>query len=131
MKRRKDNRWDYIKYTWQHKLAFIAVEYLLFNRVTLRGLMHDMDKLIMYCLGVNIKKAHAIHRLKARHHIHKYRSNNDFESAIIDWECCRFTKEDKPLNAYDTLYTHYPEFEKEILPILKRLKINHKTTYKM
>ena len=37
----------------------------------------------------------------------------------LDWESARYTKEDKPLNAYDTLYKYYPELEKQILPILK------------
>ena len=33
---------------------------------------------------------------------------------IIDWECARYTKPDKPLNAYDTLYKIYPELEEKI-----------------
>lgn len=43
---------------------------------------------------------------------------------VIDWECARYTKPDKPLNAYDTLYKYYPELEDKILPILKELKID-------
>ena len=43
---------------------------------------------------------------------------------IIDWECARYTKPDKPLNAYDTLYKYYPQLEEKILPILKELKID-------
>lgn len=38
---------------------------------------------------------------------------------LIDWECARFTKPDKPLNAYDTLYKFYLELEDKILPLLK------------
>jgi len=37
---------------------------------------------------------------------------------IVDWECARFTKSDKPLNAYDTLYKYYPQLEDKILPLL-------------
>ena len=40
---------------------------------------------------------------------------------VIDWECARFTKPDKPLNARQTLYTFYPELENQILPILNDL----------
>ena len=49
---------------------------------------------------------------------------------IIDWECARYTKPDKQLNAYDTLYKFYPNLEKEILPILKEFKLDHKTESK-
>ena len=40
---------------------------------------------------------------------------------VVDWECARYTKPDKPLNAYETLYAFYPELESYILPILKEL----------
>ncbi len=44
----------------------------------------------------------------------------------LDWESARYTKEDKPLNAYDTLCKYYPELEKQILPILKEWGIAQK-----
>ena len=43
---------------------------------------------------------------------------------VLDWESARYTKPDKPLNAYDTLYKFYPELEEHILPILKDLGID-------
>ena len=43
---------------------------------------------------------------------------------VLDWESARYTKPDKPLNAYDTLYKYYPEMEEKILPILKKFKID-------
>lgn len=49
---------------------------------------------------------------------------------VIDWECARYTKPDKPLNAYDTLYHLYPQLESKILPILKELGIDHHTESK-
>lgn len=52
---------------------------------------------------------------------------DDFVQMVIDWECARFTKPDKPLNAYDTLYKFYPHLEKKILPILKKFNLDHKT----
>jgi len=42
---------------------------------------------------------------------------------IIDWECARFTKYDKPLNAYETMTKYYPEEIENILPILKKIKL--------
>lgn len=38
----------------------------------------------------------------------------------------RYTKPDKPLNAYETMLEYYPETAKHILPILKRLGLNKK-----
>ena len=40
---------------------------------------------------------------------------------IIDWECARYTKPDKPLNAKDTLYKFYPHLINKIEPILIEL----------
>ena len=46
---------------------------------------------------------------------------------IIDWECARLTKADKPLNALDTLYKFYSQLESTILPIYKELDMEAKT----
>ena len=40
---------------------------------------------------------------------------------VIDWEYARYTKLDKPLNARQTLYKLYSQFEDKILPILEEL----------
>ena len=39
----------------------------------------------------------------------------------IDWECARYTKPDKPLNARETLKKIYPEVTDEMLPVLEEL----------
>ena len=49
---------------------------------------------------------------------------------IIDWECARYTKPDKPLNAYDTLYKFYPQLENEILPLLNRFNLCNESEVK-
>ena len=46
---------------------------------------------------------------------------------VIDWECARYTKPDKPLNAYEALNKYYPEIIEKIMPILKKLGIDKKT----
>jgi len=48
----------------------------------------------------------------------------DYIEMILDWESARYTKPDKPLNAYDTLDKYYPNMEHEILPILKEFEID-------
>jgi len=63
-----------------------------------------------------------MHRRYSRHHVESIRKKN-YEEMVIDWECARFTKPDKPLNAYETMKKYYPEEEFNILPILKKLKL--------
>ena len=59
------------------------------------------------------------------HHENEVEKNKaDYIEMVLDWESARYTKPDKPLNAYDTLYKYYPEMEKEILPILKEFNID-------
>lgn len=58
-----------------------------------------------------------------KHHSIKTRTHADFVQMVIDWECARYTKPDKPLNARDTLYSFYPELEDKILSILIELKL--------
>ena len=38
---------------------------------------------------------------------------------VLDWESARYTKPDKPLNAYDTLYKYYPEMKEKIRDVMK------------
>lgn len=42
---------------------------------------------------------------------------------IIDWECARYTKPDKPLNARQTLYKYYPALIDKIEPLLKEMNL--------
>ena len=38
-------------------------------------------------------------------------------------ECARYTKADKPLNAYDTMFNYYPEYQHFVLPMLEEFKL--------
>jgi len=109
-----------LKYTLKHKKAFLMVEKQLLGRNTWRGILHDGDKLILYCF-LPYKYVHKIHRKFSRHHELRAHTESDFTQMVIDWECARFTKPDKPLNAYDTLYRFYPELAAKVLPIIKKL----------
>jgi len=118
-----NNKLKNIKYTWKHKKAFLKVEKQLLNKNTIRGYLHDSDKLLMY-LFLSKKTTHKIHRRYSKHHTIKANTENDYIQMVIDWECARLTKLDKPLNAYETLYKYYPQLEDKILPILERFNIN-------
>lgn len=111
------NNLDYIQYTWKHKGAFLKIEKQLLGKNTIRGILHDVDKLIMYSF-LSKETTNKIHSKYSKHH-KKRKIKKDFIQMVIDWECARFTKPDKPLNARDTLYKFYPQLEDKILPILK------------
>lgn len=114
---------DKFKYTINHKKAFLKVEKQLLGYNTPRGYLHDVDKLFMY-IFLSKKQTHKIHRKISRHHVNnRYKSKQDYIEMIIDWECARYTKKDKPLNAYETLCKYYSQLKEEIEPIMKELKL--------
>lgn len=118
-------RLSYIKYTWEHKKAFLKVEKKLRGFNTFRGYMHDVDKLFLYpMIWLSDEWIKNFHRNHTRHHDNNIpKTKEDYIEMIIDWESSRFTKPDKQLNAYDTMKTFYPHLEKDILPIMKELKL--------
>jgi dephospho-CoA kinase len=115
-----------IKYTWEHKKAYLAVEKKLTGKNTLRGYLHDLDKLIMYAIGVPKEIAHNIHINTAPHHIRKNKVKYP-KGAVIDWECARYTKPDKPLNARDFYERSCPQMP-EIEKVLDDLNLERKIT---
>lgn len=66
-------------------------------------LFHDFEKPWLKLMWGDYSKVRAWHRNNNRHHLgYKDPSKIDWEALVIDWECCRFTKEDAPLNARET-----------------------------
>lgn len=119
----KNTRFGYIEYTIKHRKAFREVEKKFYSKISFRGYIHDLDKVFLYFfLGKELTSK--IHQKFAKHHKNSAKTDKDFREMVIDWECARYTKPDKPLNAYDTLYKYYPELEDKVLPILKELKID-------
>ena len=113
-----------IFYTLKHKQAFLHVEKQLRGKNTLNGYLHDAEKPLMYlfCFWMSISDIHKFHRAHNRHHVKNNfkKSPDDLLDTVIDWECARITKPDKPLNAYDTLMTYYPDYKKVYLPIIQK-----------
>ena len=114
-----------IQYSKTHRIAFRDLEKRLLGKNTIRSFFHDVDKIILYHF-LPTEFVHTCHQWWSRHHERRAKTRNDFIQMVIDWECARFTKPDKPLNAYDTLYKFYPHLEDKILPILKELNLDHK-----
>ena len=107
-------------YTKAHRKAFRKVEKELTGRNTIRGYFHDIDKLFLY-LFFDYNTVHNWHRKHSRHHTIKAKTHADFVHMVIDWECARYTKPDKPLNARETLKKFYPECVKEVMPVIEEL----------
>lgn len=95
---------------------------------------HDFWKMInVFLFGDKI--ATKLHRRFSGHHPHTFQievyENGEFVArmdlrdiknkveAAIDWESARFTKPDKPLNAYDTWRAYFSDIE--MGPTLKKL----------
>lgn len=119
---------EYIEYTYKHRkiVIYLANKYVKENKEETMNQIefHDLDKLYMY-LFYNKKDVSNVHRQLSSHHDNSIeKTDADYVEMVLDWESARYTKPDKPLNAYDTLYKYYPEMEEKILPILKKFKID-------
>lgn len=111
---------DRFNYTWQHKKAYLTIEKKLTGKNTIAGYLHDADKLVLYALGLSDKLSRNIHRCITHHHEHPPGVIKNLQGAVIDWECARITKPDKPLNARGTWTKYYPNV-KGVEPVLRRL----------
>ena len=118
---------DYIEYTYKHRkiVIYLAKKYFKKNKDLLKKVeLHDLDKLFMY-LFYEKESASDIHRDMISHHQNSIpKTKLDYMEMVLDWESARYTKPDKPLNAYDTLIKYYPDMEDNILPILKSIGID-------
>ena len=112
---------DFI-YTWQHKKAFLGTERKLLGKNTIRGYLHDTDKLFLY-LFFTKEETSKIHRKYARHHYENnlYKTNSDMIQLLIDWECNKLTKLDKPETAREYIEKAYPMEKNVFEPHLKEL----------
>ncbi|SRR5574344_1872136 len=122
------NNKDHIKYTYIHQqiIVFLAKKYIKENKEEICEKLkyHDLDKLFMY-LFYDKKDVSRIHRSLSKHHDNSIEKEySDYVEMVLDWESARYTKPDKPLNAYDTLYKYFPNMEEHILPILKEFSID-------
>lgn len=92
-------RIEKIIYTSKHRKAFRKVEKELLGYNTLDGLTHDLGKLLMliFCPFLSLKTIKKIHKKTAKHH--NAITDEDYIQKVIDYECARYTKPDKPYTA--------------------------------
>ena len=109
---------------------FLAKRYFDSEELIERVKKHDMDK--MYLLLFYDKKTiNKFHRSVSLHHDNELpKTELDYMEMVLDWESARYTKDDKPLNAYDTMVKFYPHLEENILPILKKIGLDYSTLEK-
>ena len=83
---------------------------------------HDLDKLALYifCPWLGPKKIKELHRSWSAHH----KLGGRPEESLFDWESARFTKPDKPMNAWDTLITRKPEWKEIMYPWFVKYGLN-------
>lgn len=103
---------NHIKYTLEHKLAIMALAYEFMGYVSKRIILHDTEKLVLYTM-MDPKIVHCLHRSHSIHHSENFMQGNHDATdnqmeAILDYECARYTKSNKPLNAYATIMKYYP-----------------------
>ena len=118
---------EHIKYTYKHRKIVIKLgeKYFPDNQELMTKLRyHDLDKLFLY-LFYDKKDVSRLHRDLTSHHENNLHKNKlDYIEMVLDWESARYTKPDKPLNAYDTLINYYQGMESVIMPILEEMGIN-------
>ena len=119
---------DHQNYTLNHKQAVIAMYMELCDRINPNGqitvpssiVYHDTDKLVTYAL-LPKDEASAMHKRLAPHHMGNQRSPADIIDTVIDYESARFTKPDKPENAWGTVCGKYPVYRGLVLPYVTAL----------
>lgn len=148
-------------YWWAHWCAF-QMTALNCRSWKFRYLFHDCEKPWLR-IFLPYPKVQKFHRTYHRHHpewlenklfvyeyeldykpdiIEKYLNMFDYDGAIIDWECCHFTKVEEPLDAHDeykrllnleTFKKKYPlitkycynEFSKRLMDSIKKLGLEN------
>ena len=118
---------EYIEYTYKHRkvVILLAKKYFKNNKELLeRVKYHDLDKMYMY-LFYDKKTVSKTHREQSQHHDNELtKSYLDYAEMVLDWESARYTKPDKPLNAYDTLIQYYINLKEYIMPILTEIGLD-------
>lgn len=117
--------YKHIPYTFKHWLMVLKLEkkYIGYYKYP----FHDLDKLFMYIFFpyLGTKVIQKIHTKFADHHLRKYKKHMNFDEAILDWESARFTKPDKPMNAWETYQKYFTEFSDGLLPFFDKFNLKH------
>lgn len=72
-----------VKHTYEHKIIFALVEKEVFGKNSIDSITHDLDKLILYILGLPKSFVSKFHRLHSEHHAESGKKMN-LRSIICD-----------------------------------------------
>ena len=118
-----------MRYTYLHRQAIFTLAEKLGIDAT-PYLTHDTEKYLMY-LWLEEDVTRECHRILNRHHDYDKGVAIDRETLVemmLDWESARFSKPDKPRNAYDTLYKWMPvEMHEPMATLLKEYNLYYPT----
>ena len=118
-----------MRYTYLHRQAIFTLAEKLGIDAT-PYLTHDTEKYFMY-LWLEEDVTRECHRILNRHHDYDKGVTIDRETLVemmLDWESARFSKPDKPRNAYDTLYKWMPvEMHEPMAALLKEYNLYYPT----
>ena len=105
-----------------HRRAYFKIAKQL-GVMKLRFYLHDLDKLILSAF-MGDKLATKLHRKISIHH-EQNQIIKDVLGSIIDWECARYTKPEKPLSARETLNKYYSHLKNynQFITTLDELKL--------
>lgn len=100
--------YKHIPYTYKHIKAFNKLQKETFGEILYK--YHDWDKIFMYIFfpWLGTKRIKKIHKKISKHHLVKdsdYKDPSRLIEALLDWESARFTKPDKPENAYCVIHS--------------------------
>lgn len=109
---------SYVKYTKLHREVVLNLAKK--HGVNLPSLkFHDLDKFLLYWFYED-SQVQDFHWQNNAHHHTDSTDEDTLTEMVLDWESAPYTKPDKPLNAYDTLYRWYSSMIDKVLPILKK-----------
>ena len=99
--KKKSSFFETMEYTRKHKVSFIKHEKKITKNNSLRGYLHDLDKLLFwipvsYLFNKDKNWIQKKHRERSRHHVNDlFKTREDLIQMIIDWACASDTKPDK------------------------------------
>lgn len=116
----------WIKYTYKHRQKLFEIGDKLGIPARTLYKNHDLNKYVLY-LVYDKQTVTDVHRLVSSHHDRKATDIKVLTEMLLDWESARYTKSDKPFNAYDTLHKFYPDMIDRLEPLLIKYSINEPT----